>query len=585
MLVDLGIYLVNHHSAALLALAEIALVLTLTGIVASWAVTFRLTPTGLTALRRRLARWRGLYLVVTLLILWSFGVGMRPEWVYAHMGLTLASAAVLIYDLLYADAFPLKRTGVIAAAVAAVVVTLLRIGSLSIYPIPNLNDEPWVLGWALSYVRHGTLSDTILFYGGQDVQRFILLVAWWMRIFGPGFWQTRLCFFLMIFPLIGLTALAARNLYGSGWIAALVMFSSAVVMGGARIRDDIGLAVAVAACLWLYSVALKRSQARFHFLAGLAIGLGWFAHYHAIGYGAALAIALYLPDTVERWRQGKRLPERSFWLFVLGGLLGAALVFTLQILPDWAGFLAGRQFRNPHSLIQLAQVFFQHWGNIILASQFEFLLILIAVAAALMRHRRTDVKLVLVLLLMHLALALQAGEAYPQYVLQISPVYGLLLTGLFAHGLRADKIAYGGTAAALFMFINLGMTLQVPVQHFVQGQPLQLPTPPVAAWIRAHVSPTERVVTEHWYYLWLTDYNFVSPLSPFYAPLSKRLATKAAMWDQISPDVVVIDRNLSTCCVQEPIYDLDYLQSRGYQQAAEIPGDKYPILVYEKAAQ
>jgi hypothetical protein len=132
------------------------------------------------------------------------------------------------------------------------------------------------------------------------------------------------------------------------------------------------------------------------------------------------------------------------------------------------------------------------------------------------------------------------------------------------------------------MAANLGFTLQVPLAHLIQRQPLQLSTPPVAAWIRANIAPSESIVTEHWYYLFLLDYQFISPLSPDYAPLSKRLESKAAMWDQIAPDVVVIDRNLSTCCVQQPIYDAAYLQSRGYREVAELPGERYPVLVYQK---
>jgi hypothetical protein len=109
--------------------------------------------------------------------------------------------------------------------------------------------------------------------------------------------------------------------------------------------------------------------------------------------------------------------------------------------------------------------------------------------------------------------------------------------------------------------------------------------PPVANWIRENVAPSAKLVTEHWYYLFLTDYNFISPHSQSLAPLPLRQSNSPeALWDQIAPDVVILDRNLSTCCMP-PILTTDYLDSRGYGVVAEIPGERYPVLVYEKGAE
>lgn len=550
---------------------------------AAW-ISFRLTPIALTELRQRARRWQSIYLLFALGAVLVYGLALRPEWIYAHIAITLSAGFTLGYELLYGNAYPLTRGGMFVIGAGVVGITAMRILALSVYPAYNINDEPWVMDWALSYARYGEFSHMIMYYGGGDIHRFMLPVAWWIRLVGEGFWQTRLFFFLMLFPLTLLTALAARNLYKSGWIAALVMFSSAVVMGGARIRQDVGLAVAVAAALWLYTEAVKRQKNVLHFLAGVAIGLGWFAHYHAIGFGAVLFIALYIPLWVERRRRGEPMPVLGASLFIVGGLVAAGCVFLLQIVPDWEGFLVARQFRNPHTLSDLAIAFLKHWSNIVLHSQLELILILVALAAALWRRRLVDVQMALLLILMHAALALQANEAYPQYVHALSAVYGILLAGLFAYGFTKRRIAYAGVTAALFMLPNLGFTLQVPVQHLLQREPLALPIPPVAAWIRENVAPTEKIVTEHWYYLWLTDYEFISPLTPDYTPLTQRLDSVEALWDQIAPDVVILDRNLSTCCVQQPIFNAEYLASRGYNVVAEIPGERYPVLVYEKGA-
>lgn len=584
VLADLALYLVQsaQRSTSLWVLSVGLGAVALAGIAAS-VVVARLTPAQIDRLRARAAPLRPLYFGAGLLILFAYGLGLRPEWLYAHIAIMLGAGFALGCNLLYdADARPMARLWLVVAGVVALVVTLVRINGLSVYPAYNINDEPWVLGWALSYLRQGYLSDPIMYYGGADVQRFMLPVAWWLQIVGVGFWQARLFFFGLIFPMIALTARAAHNLYGSGWVTALVMFSSAVVMGGARIRHDIGLALAVAAALWLYSEGIKRGGHRWHFAAGLVMGLGAFAHYHATLFGVMLGIALYLPSTLEGWRQGKRLPPTGAWLFALGGLVGAGAVVVLQILPDWEHFQAVRQLRSPLTLDSFWYAFTTYWGSIAFYSQLEFLLLLAGAAAALWRRTRIDGQLVLLLVLLHIALPLQASSPYPHYVLPISPVYALLIAALFTRGFGGQRLPYAGAAAAAFMVANLGFTMQVPVDHLLRREPLQSPIPPVAAWIRANVLPSESVVTEHWYYLFLLDYPFISPLSPDYAPFSQRLDTKAAMWDQIAPDVVVIDRNLSTCCVQQPIYDAGYLQARGYRQVAELPGEHYPVYVYRK---
>ncbi len=267
---------------------------------------------------------------------------------------------------------------------------------MSYYPIYNILDEGWILGWILSYVRTGQFFDTINYYGGADIQRFFLPVAWWVSVFGPGFWQTRLFFFLCTLLVIGLGGLAARNLYRSPWITMLVMFSSAVVMSGARLRHDVGLGLAIAASIWLWSAAVKRDKALLHLLAGLMIGLGMFAHYHASFMGVALMFGLYFPC----WIQSKRLlPERGLILFGVGGLIGLVLVILLQIIPDWQGFIAVRGVRRPLSLLEYVGTFFAHINNIIGHSQYEFLLIALAFGAALWRRTTLDVALIIVLII------------------------------------------------------------------------------------------------------------------------------------------------------------------------------------------
>lgn len=537
-------------------------------------------------LRERARRWRSVYLVLAFGLVFVFGLGIRPEWVYAHVSVTLSAGVTLGYELLYGDSAPTQRIWVVAASIGAVIITLIRIYALSVYPTHIVVDEPWDLGWAMSYVHTGRFFDPLMYFGSFDIQRFMLPVAWWISIVGVGFWQVRLFFFLLIFPLIALTMLIARNWSLSALVTALIMFSSVIVMSAARIRHDIGLALALAASLWLFSEAEKRHKLILHFFAGLMIGLGMFAHYHAVLFGVALTISLYAPDVFARWRKRRWLPPSSLWAYIAGGLLGALLVFLLQILPDWDSFLQGRQPRSPASLIQFAENFLEHWATFISYSRLEFILLIAALAAALWRRGRIDIRLALLVITLHIALALQANEPYVYYIVPITPVYALVIAALFTHGWsqRARKpLTASWVWAAFFVLANLGITLQTPLQHLRAGAPIQLPTPPAAVWIQQNVDPSQKVVAEHWYYLFLTDYQVISTISPNYAPDSIRLSPHEAVWDEIAPDVVVIDRNLSTCCVP-PILSPEYLTSRGYEVVAEFPGERYPVFIYEKGA-
>ncbi|MEO8394623.1 MAG: glycosyltransferase family 39 protein [Chloroflexota bacterium] len=581
VLIDLALYIISHHSTSFLLLAGFLVVYALGGIAAGGWVTARLTPDRLTRLRERLARLRGVYLAVGLLVTFAFGLGLRPEFIYTHSAIMLGVGFALGYDLLYGNTSPLSRTWVIAASLIVVIVTLIRIYALSYYPSIYWVDESWVLGWALSYVKTGHFSDMIMYHAELDIQRFMLPVAWWISLFGSGYWQVRLFFFLLIIPLILMTARAAHNLFGSGWVTALVMFCSVIVMFGARIRHDIGLALAVAGSIWLYSEAIKRERNGLHLFAGVVMGWGLFAHYHAVGFGIALTISLYGPRYVERLRRGQWLPERAFWFYALGGLLGAATVVVLQILPDWDGFIARRQPRNPQSLGKLFDSFFAHWANVLNFSKLEFILIVSAIPVALWRRTRTDITLVLLVITMHIALALQAAQAWEYYVIPLTPVYALLIASLFRSQPQGRNKAIA--LAALVLLPNLGLSLQTPLEHVRERSSLQLPTPPAAQWILDHLPPTKIIAAEQYYYLFLNDYPFDAIDSWDNLPPQKPFTSPTAMWDQINPDAVIVDQNLAWCCADQPIHDLDYLQTRGYVKVAEFIGDQYPIQIFEKS--
>ncbi|MEO8395023.1 MAG: glycosyltransferase family 39 protein [Chloroflexota bacterium] len=568
----------------------------LAGIAAGIAVS-RITPDTLTRLRERLARGRNAYLVVGLGVMFAFGFGLRPEWVYAHTALMLGASFVLVDDLLYADERPITRVWFIIGGVVAAAATFVRAYALGAYPAPQVTDEGWVFAWVVGYLKTGHFSDYLMYYGGHDVQRYYLPMAWWMQIVGIGWWQGRLFNLIVSLPLIALSGLAARNLFGraAGWLTAIFLFVSAVVVVGMRLRHDMGLGLAIAACLWAYSAAIRRGSKPLHFLAGALIGLGLFAHYHATGFGIALALGLYLPRYFQRIRQGNWRPEIGLILFGLGGLVGAGIVVVFQIIPDWQGFLATRELRNPPNLTQYLDSTLGHINSIAAHSQLELILIGVGLAAALWRRRVNDLAIAISAILAHLILAIMATDTWDHYPMPLTPLYAMLVATLFTDGFK--RVAEGAvtlknavirqrTAFAFLCFalVSLGFTLHTPISYTLAREPIQPPPPPAAQYVLDHYDPATTLVTaEHYYYLFMWHYRFASVLTPNLMPRDKyaEFGTVDAVWDSIAPNVVILDRNLATCCVP-PIMTTDYLTSRGYQVVAQFDGAQYPVFVYAK---
>jgi len=569
-----------------------------------------LTPARLERLRERAAPLRTGAVILGLIVLFGFGTLMRPEWFYAHLAVTAGSAFALAYHLLYGDQDrPVPRAWFVAAGIVLAVAAAIRIYGLSVYPNKQITDEGWLLAWAVGYLRTGQFTDYLMIYGGHDVHRFYLPMAWWLSVVGIGYWQARLFTFLLLLPMIAFSGYAARNLFGrsAGWLTVAFMFGSAVVMSGARLRHDVGLGLAIAASLWAYSRAIKRDQAWMHLVAGVLMGLGWFGHYHAVGFGAALAVGLYLPRLVLRdpdanGRRGTIYHAPTpFLLYVIGGGIGAGIVFLTQVLPDWQSFLITRGLRNPLDLAGYIGAVIGHVGSITAHSQLELILLGVALIAAFWRRRVPDLSLALTVILAHLALGVMASETWDHYPMPLTPLYALLIGGLFAFGFRrglppelsgagnvlssgdlpADRLKLNQAVTALvFIIMTFGYTLAVPLQHVITRQPVQTPDPPVIAWIKANVPTDDIIVAEHYYYAWLTDYRMASVLSYNLGGERVPYESAEAMWAAVLPDVVMIDPNLSTCCVP-PIMTPAFLEANGYQVVAQFDGGRVPVVVYK----
>jgi len=553
-----------------------------------------LTPVRLEALRGRLNRRaiKGALLAAGLGFLLLFGAEIRPEWLHACAALLSAATLALLYWTLFApdanSAVKPTRNLAIAGIVLLLIVILLRLYSLAAYPPLHPIDEPWTLGWALSYARTGELSDWIMVGRDFEIFRFYQALGAWLKVAGEGLWQARFfCFFLTLL-VIGFSTLAAQNLYGraTAFFTAAYLLSSTIMAHASRVRHDVGLAVAIAASLWLYSVGVKRGSKLPHFLAGLVMGLGLYSHYHAAFLGVALLVSLYVPGYLVNFRASKR-PPAGFWLYGTGGLVAAATVLAVQPLPqDTGDILAGSPIMGGNLLGSTLQ----HIINISHYSQVELLLIGIGLLAVIWRRQTVDAVVVALILTAHLALgAASSGHLFEYYLIPLTPLYGITVGSLFGLGFqqgqsRPASMTRTGVvvACACFLAPVLGHTLAVPVQRVLHGEPLLTPPPQQAEWIQRHIAPGSTVVGEHYYFLWLLDYDYVSPLAPamMSPPLRAEFATLEDVWDFLDVDVFIVDPGLSTYPLLQPLVESSYFERKGYAFVEQIGSTLFYVRGY-----
>src|SRR5262249_50871481 len=151
-----------------------------------------------------------------------------------------------------------------------------------------------------------------------------------------------------------------------------------------HLRHDLELLSFFAPALAAYAYGLKRRAWLWHGVAGLLIGLSLYGHYHAIGLGPMLTIGLYLPLYLEARKGDALISRKDFFAFVLGGLLGASIVFFTNILPFWSSALEAREWRGITNIIQFPILYIQY---LYIARQFLFEQLLTFAALAILFYR------------------------------------------------------------------------------------------------------------------------------------------------------------------------------------------------------
>lgn len=504
-------------------------------------------------------------------------------------------------------AFRLPLPLLIAISVGVIVLAAIRLRGLAAFPFIDWQDEPWTLAWTLHYLRTGVWGDPTMRGLGDPYYaypRVYVTLAAWLSAFGVGLWQARAWGYLGALLLTLFTFFAARNLYGrrAGWIAAAFMLTSAIVFSAARIRHDIGLAVAVAAGIWLYSEAVRRRRGWLHGAAGFVTAGGGFGHYHVAALGLALFAGLYGSRWIAQRRhcigaRGKRhaIPECASLWFIVGGVIGAAAVVGLQILPDdLPGFLADltRQSKYSDDSGQFLTAFFGNFITIGLFSIYEAIAIGIAVIAALRRRRPLDLAILIALLVAHGLLAVLASGAIYYYILPLTPLYALLIASIFdqreARAANTPPLTQSRRAAygwALLLIPIAGHAAAGSLAYAISGAPMEPPTPPAVVWVLANTPSDAVVAGDLRYFLWMPDRQFANHLIPnhLYPEREWLREEGAALWRAADADVFIVDPGLPRSYqFFRPLVESGWFAASGYREAARFanptPGEPPPTL-------
>ncbi len=536
---------------------------------------------------KRLSAFPVVYLMLALSGLFVFGVMMRHEWVYAHAGVALSATFALGYMTFYADSIldATSKRVIGIAGLLAIIFILLRINAIAVYPNHIPTDESWLLGWPVAWVRGLYPNDLLFFNGGEDVFHYFIPMGVWMQIVGTGFVQGRVYQLLMTLLLISVSYPLVKGLYDkqTAWLTVLMIFAGSVTVLASTIRHDVGLAILLTTSFLVHRIAVEKSNTRLHLVAGVIVGFGLFTHYHSIAFGPALMIALYAPSYIQGFKQNGWRPSSELVLYALGGLLGAGIVFAVQILPQLDAVIGVREFRSEGG-VEFFKSYVEYFAVLAELSQFEFILIMAGLVGLLVRRTQVDIQILLMIVLGHLGLAVLAAQiTLEYYVIPLIPFYAIAIVSLFTHTFKQISPKLLGWGALCFIMVNLGFVMGTPIKYALSGKTIEsAPIPQGARWIQDNVPDGARIVGDLYYFLWLTDYEFYAATSDRYLSSAYREIYQEPrdIWDDVNPDYIVLDPNI-------PTYDMQRVLNTGflddnpeYEIVKTIAGQRADILIY-----
>ena len=297
-----------------------------------------------------------------------------------------------------------------------VVFFLMHLYSLDKAPNAVFFDEPWLSDAALQFLKNGRFGYSVFgdLYGlDKDVgwgNIHLFAEAMMFKLFGFGLYQARLVSFLSGLLLIWFIYLLGKKLYDrkTGIMSAVLFSLSGMFVDVSHLaRQEMMLALFMAASLYLYLVAKEKRSKILYFITGLLLALSLDVHLN----GVAMIICI---GVLFLWEcKGKIFKEKSFWFILCGLFLGVIYFFSVHrlFLYQWNTYYYRPSLEvSPIMSIMNLEEFYRRivvrvknfYLPYFTGGQFRHrtvisLFILFAIVFAIYRRRRADKILLLIL--------------------------------------------------------------------------------------------------------------------------------------------------------------------------------------------
>lgn len=335
----------------------------------------------------------------------------------------------------------------ILLGVYGVVFLLMHLYSLDKAPNPVQIDEPWLSDAALQFLKNGRFGFSIfgdLFDLDKDVgygNIHLFAEAMTFKLFGFGLYQARLVSFLSGLLLIWFTYLLGKKLYGrkTGIMSAVLFSLSGMFVDVSHFaRQEMMLALFMAASLYLYLLAKEKRSKILYFITGLLLTLSLDVHPNGIAMIISIGV-LFL------WEyKSKVFKEKSFWFILAGLFLGIIYFFGVHrlVLYQWnTEFYSSNRIASPIMSIMNLEEFYRRilvgirdfYLPYFTGGQFHHkiaisLFILFAIASAIYRRREADKILLLILGVFGIFYFLIFANPLISYWIYLYPFFYILIS-------------------------------------------------------------------------------------------------------------------------------------------------------------
>lgn len=460
----------------------------------------------------------------------------------------------------------------------------LNLWSISVSPPMHVVDEPWVLSYMIGWERYGCVTDTIMLRlqgCGPGYSAIYALGGEWLGWFGQSFSVARIFFALFLIPQTLFTALSAYRLYGS--LAGAMAFLLALVGGMANammeVRYNAPTALLWAICIWLFIEAQSQQRKGLHFWAGLWMGVNVAINQRMAFLGVGTALAFYLPQMLQqsRWK-----PPLEFWLFALGGLLGATPE-VVDILLHLDSFLLHVQNDTSTQIFTVLTAIGLHIIYGLIYNPVEFFALALAVGVGLRsKHNNPHtVSLIILLGISYLIFGFIGSGGWFYLARPLWPLAVLVMARLW--DTKQRPVQQRQLLGAWIVTATLiGNTVAEPIRYATGNlQPIWASSP-AYAWLRQNTTPDEPILAPSTYYAYLPEWEFTSIYVATLANFELNLdIPEVDLWAQANPTWIVLDSREGDYL--NPPSLLQYIQDEGYTlQQTFTTGEVDKIDIYRR---